>query len=120
MLRRSCESSDYDAPDTRILILQVSFGKSLSGSDLEQAGQGRCTHCCTRVYQQTSDCWFVGTGPDWRDARDECNDDDISYCWLLVRGCTYIAFAWQLDFESRLSALILRCECSAIASQSLL
>ena len=72
MLRRSCESSDYDAPDTRILILQVSFGKSLSGSDLEQAGQGRCTHCCTRVYQQTSDCWFVGTGPDWRDARDEC------------------------------------------------
>ena len=37
------------ATDTRILILQASFGNSLLCSDLEQPGKGRCTHCCTRV-----------------------------------------------------------------------
>jgi hypothetical protein len=31
------------------MILQASFANSLPASDLEQAGQNRCTHCCTRI-----------------------------------------------------------------------
>jgi hypothetical protein len=30
-------------------MLLASCAKSLPASNLEQLGQGRCTHCCTRV-----------------------------------------------------------------------
>jgi hypothetical protein len=47
---RRMTQHDYSSElDTRIMILQASFGKSLPASDLEQVGRGRCTHCCTRV-----------------------------------------------------------------------